>query len=111
MNKKIILFLISFLISTTSVISQQKEVIDPKGLSQEDMVRIFGDLYKPGKVFKTAGDPREIREVIISGNKITTVIFNYGSITKPNYLPYVADLVWQGLGYGYEFGPLAAAQV
>lgn len=111
MNKKIILFLISFLITATSIISQDKENIDPKGLSQEDMVRIFGDIYKPGKVFKTAGDPREIKEVIISGNKITTVIFNYGSITKPNYLPYIADLVWQGLGYGYEFGPLAAAQV
>lgn len=82
-----------------------------KRLTQLDMERLFGENYKSGRVFKVAGDPREIREVIISGNSITTVVFNYGSITKPNYLGNRADLVWQGLGYGFEFGPLASAEV
>lgn len=82
-----------------------------KKLSYEDMVRIFGDVYKPGKVFKTAGEPKEIRETIINGNKITVVVFNYASICKPNYLGNVADLVWNGLGCGFEFGPLAAGEV
>ncbi len=82
-----------------------------KGMQYEDMVRIFGDNYKGNRVFKTAGESREIREVIINGNKITTVLFNYGSITKPNYLGNRADLVWNSLGYGFEFGPLAAGVV
>lgn len=85
--------------------------INIKGLSYEDMIRIYGAVLKPGHVFKTNGAPREIREVIIKGNKITTVLFNYGSICKPNYLGNVADLVWQGLGNGFEFGPLAAGEV
>lgn len=94
--------------------AQQKDEYgnyDIKKLTYDDMVRIFGDIYKPGKVYKTLGEPREIREVIIKGNKITTVVFNYGSICKPNYLGDIADLVWNGLGYGFEFGPLAAGEV
>lgn len=113
-NKFALLSIIFSLIFTLNLFSQEKdklENINIKGLSQADMERLFGDLYKPGKVFKTAGDPREIGEVIISGNKITTVVFNYGSICKPNYLANVADLVWNGLGYGFEFGPLATAQI
>lgn len=82
-----------------------------KTFSYEDMLRVFGENYQSGRVYKTAGDPREIREVIIRGNAITTVVFNYGSITKPNYLGNRADLVWKSLGYGFEFGPLAAAEV
>ncbi len=57
------------------------------------------------------GDPSEIKEVIISGNEITSVVFNYGSIGKPNYLGNIADLVWKELGYMFEFGPLIAAKV
>ncbi len=58
-----------------------------------------------------AGSPGEIKSLIINGNKITTSVYNYGSITRPNTLGNVADLVWQRLGYGYEFAPLVAAQV
>jgi len=81
-----------------------------KKLTDADAQRIFGDMYAP-KYFKTTGDPRQIKESIISGNKITTILFNYGSICAPNRLSNIADLVWQGLGYGFEFGPLAAAEV
>ncbi|MEO8399025.1 MAG: hypothetical protein ABI550_04320, partial [Ignavibacteriaceae bacterium] len=114
MKKIFLLFFILILFSINISFGQynKKDTINTKGLSHEDMVRIFGDVFEPGKVFtKANGDKAAIKEVIISGNKITTIIYNYGSITKPNTLPNVADLVWQGLGYGYEFGPLAASQI
>ena len=81
-----------------------------KELSEEDAKRLFGDMYAP-KMFKTTGNPRLVKESIINGNKITTILFNYGSICAPNRLGNIADLVWNGLGYGFEFGPLAAAEV
>lgn len=106
--------IVTFILFTV-VLSAQDQFIklnkDLKRFSYEDMVRVFGENYQSGRVFKTAGDPREIREVIVRGNSITTVLFNYGSITKPNYLGNRADLVWRNLGYGFEFGPLAAAEV
>lgn len=112
MVKKYIYTLVLILLTSVFIYSQNKnDNIDIKKLTQADMERIFGDIYKPGKIFKTAGSPREIKEVIINGNKITTVVFNYGSICKPNYLGQTADLVWKGLGYGFEFGPLAAGEV
>jgi hypothetical protein len=54
------------------------------------------------------------KSVVISGNQITTVIYNYGSISRPNVTDL--DLQWpkspeKRLGYGYEFGPLVAAEV
>ena len=58
-----------------------------------------------------AGSPGEIKSLIINGNKITTIVYNYGSITRPGAGPHVYDLVWNRLGYGYEFGPLVAAEV
>ncbi len=84
--------------------------INIKGLSQQDMERLFGDQYSR-KFFKVNGETRQIKESIINGNSITTILYNYGSICKPNTLGNIADLVWQGLGYGFEFGPLAAAEV
>ncbi len=113
MNKKFSLILIVLLFSAHNIFSQSnwRDTINIKGLSQEDMARIFGDIYLPGKIFKTQGDKRAIKEVILHGNAITTVIFNYGSICKPNYLGNIADLVWKGLGYGFEFGPLALGEV
>lgn len=114
MSKRFFLLMFIAILLSINIYPQKKDQygnIDIKGLSQADMERLFGDLYKPGKIFKTQGDPREIREVIINGNKITTVLFNYGSICRPNYLGNIADLVWQGLGYGFEFGPLAAGEV
>jgi hypothetical protein len=57
------------------------------------------------------GDSNEIKEAIMKGNSITSAVFNYGSIGKPNYLSGVADLVWKKLGYMFEFGPMMAAQV
>ena len=57
------------------------------------------------------GEQSQIKESILKSNNITTVIFNYGSIGKPNYKSNIADLVWDSLGYMFEFGPIAAAEV
>lgn len=57
------------------------------------------------------GDPAEIKSVIINSNNITTILYNYGSVTRPNIGGNIYDFVWRGLGYGYEFAPLLAAEV
>ncbi len=108
-----IIFLILVLFLSGNIIAQEKDEYgnyNLKTLSEEDAMRIFGENYAP-KIFKTNGDPRLIKESIINGNAITTILFNYGSICAPNRLGNIADLVWNGLGYGFEFGPLAAAEV
>lgn len=48
------------------------------------------------------------QRTIINGNKITTEIWNYGSISSPGNR--VTDIVWEGLGYGYEFAPFICAE-
>lgn len=57
----------------------------------------------------TASDILSIQKAIINGNKITTEIWNYGSISSAGNR--VTDIVWEGLGYGYEFGPFISAEV
>jgi hypothetical protein len=86
---------------------------DPKKATPAEMQRVVNFLDSmannyPGKI---NGNPSEIRSLIINGNKITTIVYNYGSITRPNTLSNVADLVWNRLGYGYEFTPLVAGEV
>ncbi|MDQ7052141.1 MAG: hypothetical protein Q9P14_04325 [candidate division KSB1 bacterium] len=56
-------------------------------------------------------DPQILRrqKAIMNGNKITTEIWNYGSISSPGNV--VTDIVWEGLGYGYEFAPFICAEV
>ena len=50
-----------------------------------------------------------VQKTIINGNKIATEIWNYGSISSAGNR--VTDIVWEGLGYGYEFGPFISAEV
>ncbi len=49
------------------------------------------------------------RDVIMNGNRITSQIQNFGSISSPGNT--ITDIVWNGLGYGYEFGPFVAAEI
>ena len=49
------------------------------------------------------------QKAILNGNKITTEIWNFGSISSPGNR--VTDIVWEGLGYGYEFGPFIGAEI
>jgi hypothetical protein len=111
-----ILLAVSLIIagSTYAQVAKDKDGnIDLKRLSEADAERLFrnpsSDLMP--EFLKIAGNQSIIKESIINGNKITTIVFNYASICEPNRLGNVADLVWQGLGYGFEFGPLAAAEV
>ncbi len=106
-----LIFFLSIIFFLSTLVAQEKDEYGNwkiKEMSEQDMIRIFG---KFPTFFKTNGDPRLIKQSIISGNNITTVVYNYGSITRPNTLGNIADLVWNGLGYGFEFGPLAAAEV
>lgn len=64
------------------------------------------------RLMKVTGDPNEIRSRIMHGNKITTIVYNYGNIARPDLVPEnTLDLVWNRLGYGYEFDPLVGGHV
>ena len=56
-------------------------------------------------------DPQILRrqKAILVGNKISAEIWNFGSISSPGN--HTSDIVWEGLGYGYEFGPFICAEV
>lgn len=49
------------------------------------------------------------RDALLNGNRITTQITNFGSISSPGNR--ISDIVWNGLGYGYEFGPFVGAEI
>jgi hypothetical protein len=86
---------------------------DPKRASPAEMARVTQFLDENAHRFlgKTQGSPAEVKSLIIQGNKIKTVVYNYGNITRPSTLSGVADLVWNRLGYGFEFSPLVAGEV
>ncbi|KAA3609873.1 MAG: hypothetical protein D8M58_08485 [Calditrichaeota bacterium] len=58
--------------------------------------------------FSTAGGTLR-QSAIMNGNKITTEIWNFGSISSPGNR--ITDIIWEGLGYGYEFGPFVGSEV
>lgn len=89
------------------------KTFDPKKATPEQMERINRMLEENlnQRLAKGTGSPGEIKSLIMRGNKITTVVYNYGTITRPNTLGNVADLVWNRLGYGFEFTPLLAGRV
>lgn len=61
----------------------------------------------------TAGFQNE-KSAILNSNEITTILYNTGSISRPNILSppgNIADMVWKKLGYMYEFGPLTIGKV
>lgn len=60
---------------------------------------------------QTKGLTSEIRQAFLSANGIKSVVFNYGSIGKPNYLGNLYDLAYKGLGYMYDFGPVVGTKV
>ncbi len=113
MINKNILLIISLLLFTSYAVCQVKDTLDPyfyKNLTPEESLKIFGPI-KGTKLNKIAGDSREIKDITIKGNKITTILYNYGSVCAPSVLADVEDLVWNGLGYGFEFGLVVGAEV
>ncbi|MBI9070742.1 MAG: hypothetical protein JEY94_04050 [Melioribacteraceae bacterium] len=112
--KIIKLFMLALVLSiycgTTFAQQESEEFINYKELSYQDALRIFGPLS--GKKFqKPNGLESELKDIRIKGNKIATILYNHGSVCAPSVLNDVDDLVWEGLGYGYEFGTLAGAEV
>ncbi len=88
------------------------KTFDPKRTTPDEWQRVLDFMeHNQQRLAKTTGVPSEVRSLIIRGNKITTVVYNYGNITRPNTLGNVADLVWNRLGYGFEFTPLVGGKV
>jgi len=59
----------------------------------------------------TNHEPR--KGIIMNGNRLTTVVFNYGGIGPGGEDPLrgVDNVVWRNLSYVYQFGPLVGASV
>ncbi|HEX2866926.1 MAG TPA: hypothetical protein VHO03_07775 [Ignavibacteriales bacterium] len=113
MKKSLTLILTYVLAFTCLSFAQEKDSLgnyNLKKLTSEDYLRLFGPITGT-RLNKIAGDRREIKDITIKGNKITTILYNYGSISSPGAMANINDLVWNGLGYGYEFSVLAGAEV
>ncbi|MDA0986412.1 MAG: hypothetical protein O3A55_02225 [Bacteroidetes bacterium] len=110
-------FLFLFISLSVGIFSQQNKKIDflttdVKGLSESEL-REYENSRKSfiSRLRKSIGYRSEIKSLVIQGNKIKTILYNTGSISRPGITGNVLDLVWNGLGYGYEFGPLVGAKV
>ncbi|NUN70367.1 MAG: hypothetical protein HUU02_11715, partial [Bacteroidetes bacterium] len=53
----------------------------------------------------------DVRSLVMDANAIRSIVYNTGSISGPGVMGNVLDLVWHGLGYGYEFGFVTGALV
>ncbi len=85
--------------------------VDIKYLNRQQLMEFQRWRSEQFQLKKVAGYQSEIKSVVIQGNKIHSIIYNTGAISSPGVTSNVLDLVWQGLGYGYEFGPLVGARV
>ncbi|MBN1302380.1 MAG: hypothetical protein JW995_14280 [Melioribacteraceae bacterium] len=108
--KQLKLFLMIILFVTSAINAQQEEDIFRKNMTPQEYEAIFGPIAGK-KLNKISGNPIEIKDIIIKGNKIQTKLYNYGSVCAPAVLNDIEDLVWNGLGYGFEFGLMAGAEV
>ena len=73
----------------------------PNGPQKDWNQRQFAKYYRSIERYsnKTADSDEQIlrrQDAIISGNKISTQIWNYGSISEPGNR--VTDIIWEGLG-------------
>ena len=110
-----LVLIISLLLAADGAARAQQidwERFDPKRATPAVLARVAAFLdANVERLSKTDGSFAAIKSLIINGNKITTVVYNYGSITRPSTLSGTADLVWNRLGYGFEFTPLVAGEV
>ena len=114
MNQRILFSLLLFL-SVSPAFAQSKQDLGEgrqKVWNAEQVRRWldFNSSQKYQNIYQNdCPDYTSRREAILNGNKITTEIFNFGSISSPGNS--ITDIVWNGLGYGYEFGPLVGAEI
>ena len=121
-KKLIYLSIFLFLFYSNSFSQWQKLLkegkdVDVKYLSEserEEYWKILNNRFKKANATRTRANARSI---ILSGNQVQTIIYDYGSISKPGLSSgQLIDLAWpkdptKAMGYGYEFGPLVGAQV
>ncbi|MFZ1289209.1 MAG: hypothetical protein WAR79_03935, partial [Melioribacteraceae bacterium] len=112
MKLRISVFIFTLLIVSVSFAQSEEKVkeVKTKITSPEEFERLYGNLFGP-RLSKITGEEVDIKSIIIKGNKIQTQLFNYGSVCRPGGLADIEDLVWNGLGYGYEFGLITGARV
>ncbi|MDW8108163.1 MAG: hypothetical protein RMJ81_00730 [Candidatus Kryptonium sp.] len=77
-----------------------------KSLSPSEVEKFYRELDK--NIRKVAGEA-DRKKLVMNGNKITVTVYNYGSLSAPG--DRITDVVWNRLGYAYEFGPLVGASV
>jgi hypothetical protein len=112
--KKILI--LSFLFIGVSISFTQTEKIDfrtadIKYLSEQQKSDFQRWRVEQFRMMKSSGLQTEVKSLVIQGNKIRSIIYNTGAISNPGVQGNVLDLVWNGLGYGYEFGPLIGAKL
>lgn len=114
---KIVIRLLILTVTVSMSLWAQEKVIDfsrtdAKGLTPSQLQQYNQSRERfLNRMQKTAGLRSEIKSLVIQGNKIKTIIYNTSSISRPGITANVLDLVWNGLGYGYEFGPLVGSKV
>lgn len=114
MNLKSILLLLIVAMAMPAQAQSRKELKQGRQRDwQSDQVQRWAD-YEAGKRYVQSAadcnaDFTNRRDAILNGNRITTQILNFGSISAPGNT--ITDIVWNGLGYGYEFGPFVAAEI
>lgn len=109
-------FILSFLLmSVTITFAQTKKIdfrtVDIKYLNQQQKMDFQRWRDEQFRMMKSSGLQSEVKSLVIQGNKIRSIIYNTGAISNPGVQGNVLDLVWNGLGYGYEFGPLIGSMV
>ncbi|KAB2926285.1 MAG: hypothetical protein F9K22_00115 [Bacteroidetes bacterium] len=106
--------ILAFLLFLTVATAQEKidfRTVDVKYLNAAQLREFKRWRDDQFRLMKATGLQSEVKSLIIQGNKIRSIIYNTGAISNPGVTGNVLDLVWNGLGYGYEFGPLAGARV
>ncbi len=113
------LWLICFMVGFISgVFADEKSTTDInyKQMTNQERWNYFAKEWKKiEKALQQDSRHDVLKRTIIEGNQIRVLTTNQGSISTPDADNSNADLVWpkgpSGLGYGYEFGPLVAAEV
>lgn len=108
--------LLTALLLIVSLATAQEQAIDfrtadIKLLNRQQLKEYVRWRDEQFRLMKASGLQSEVKSLVIQGNKIRSIIYNTGAISNPGVQGNVLDLVWSGLGYGYEFGPLFAAKV